>query len=178
MVGNDILIIMGKLVSITICILLAIYFYLKRRAAKREALQRAYAETLAKQERELFEKREKMKRGAVSVKIVHIENNNYQFQIINSGGVDVTNVEMKLLLGESADDPIIPSEYDTKLPIVKLARGNMVSIDAVQYAGCPTKYTILLKWVEPKGARVRDEVCIDLSDVVKQIDTPTQQPLI
>lgn len=162
MFHEEVLIKILQLLIITVVVLLAVYLVLKLRARKREALQREYAATLVQQELELLAKKEKMKKGAVSVKIVHQENNNYQFEITNSGGIDLRQVEMQLLLDDEDDNPINPSEYADKLPISRLKKGTVVNINATQYAGSPTKYNLVLRWIEPDGSKVEDELCINL----------------
>lgn len=132
---------------------------------KQRRIERECAAVLAKKEEDAKKKAFK-KKGELTVKLTHDpepENeHSFKFEIVNTGGIILRNIEMHLLLSETEDNPILVPEYNKKLPIQRLQVGESVAIHATQFAGSPTKYSILLRWSEPGGARVEDQMYVSV----------------
>ncbi|RUR10546.1 hypothetical protein [Legionella sp. km772] len=70
------------------------------------------------------------------------------------------NPRLYQLLDENQANPIVLSEFKKKFPITRLGVRKYVTLTTVQYATSPSVYNILLRWTEPDGSRVADQVYV------------------
>jgi len=70
---------------------------------------------------------------------------------------------MELLLEENQAQPFVLAEYNKKFPVRRLVAGNTVTLTTVQYATSPFVYNIILRWTEPDGSRVEDQIYVGVS---------------
>jgi hypothetical protein len=134
-----------------------------QRKLQREAndIQRATA-ALAKKQLEILESEEKIRNGA-SIKLDLIKSGNgYRFYLKNISNQNARNVNLKLVLGNERDDPIIKSEYKEKLPAPHLAPGSSISLIAALSMGSPTAYNAIVSWVNPDGTETSYETYTSL----------------
>lgn len=134
-----------------------------QRKLQKEAndLQRATSE-LARKQLEILRREEKgTSQARVSLSLVK-DGKTFRFRITNVGNADAKGVEMRLLLKDEKDSPIIPSEYNEKFPAKKLSPGNSITLIAALHLGSPTAYNAILKWTNPDGETVEDETYVAL----------------
>jgi hypothetical protein len=123
-----------------------------QRKLQREAndLQRATA-ALARKQLEILENEEKSKNRA-NIKLDLLRSGSgYRFRLENIGNQNARNVNLKLVLSNEKDDPIIKSEYKEKLPAPHLAPGSSISLIAALSLSSPTAYNAIVSWVNPDG---------------------------
>ncbi len=135
--------------------LLALY----RRREQKIFKARLLAAELALQDQEMSEKKKK-KKAELSVKLIHQGTDHYLLELLNSGNVILKNIEMDLLLDENQANPLVLAEYTKKFPIRRLVAGKSVTVTAVQYATSPTTYNVRVRWTEPDGSRVEDQLYV------------------
>ena len=134
-----------------------------QRKMQREAndLQRAMSE-LAKKQLEILLREEKGNNTARLSLALSLDGKTHRFRIANVSDVDAKDVEMELLTQKKEDNPLIPSEYAEKFPIKLLAPGASASLIAAIHLGSPSAYNALLKWSNPDGSRVEEEIYVAL----------------
>ena len=134
-----------------------------QRKLQKEAndLQRATSE-LAKKQLEILLREEKgTSQARLSLSLVK-DGKTFRFRITNVGDADARDVELRLLLKDEKDSPIIASEYNEKFPAKKLSPSSSVTLIAALHLGSPTAYNAVLKWTNPDGKLVEDETYVAL----------------
>ena len=125
-------------------------------------MQRATSK-LAEKQLEILEREDKTNIEArVKLDLVKESKGNYKFRLTNTSSQDAKNVNLKLLLNKSSDDPIIQSEYNEKLPAKTLSPGSSISLIAALHLGSPTAYNAVVSWVNPDGSEVSYETYASL----------------
>jgi hypothetical protein len=141
-----------------LAMLVSLVVWFGQRKMQREAndLQRATSE-LAKKQLEILLREEKgLNAARVSFDIFKY-GKSYRFRITNISDVDAKNVELKLLLKNPDDSPLIASDYNDKFPVPRLQPGCSVTLIAAIHMGSPTAYNALISWVNPDGNKVEEE---------------------
>lgn len=141
-------------------ILLTLYRIKEQKTFKKRLLA---AELALKEQENLSVKKNKKKRGEISLKLTHQDSDHYLLELSNSGDVILRNIEMELLLEENQAHPFVLAEYNKKFPVRRLVAGNAVTLTTVQYATSPSVYNISLRWTEPDGSRVEDQIYVGVS---------------
>lgn len=125
-------------------------------------MQRATS-LLAQKQLEMLEREDKEKVDArIKLDLVKEEKNNYRFRPTNISTQDARDVNLKLLLKNPSDDPIIRSEYQEKLPAKVIFPGSSVSLIAALHLGSPTAYNAVLSWVNPDSSESNYETYASL----------------
>lgn len=120
-------------------------------------LQRATSE-LAKKQLEMLHREDAGKNKArLSLDLVREGRTNFRFHIRNLGDAEATDVELELLV-DSKNNPIVQDEYDEKFPIKRLQPGSSVSLIAALHLGSPMAYNAKMRWTNPDGSRVEEEM--------------------
>lgn len=157
---NEIQLLCSIVVFIIVPILL---FCIFKKREYRTVQEREQAASLLKEEAELLEKQKRKNKASVAIKLMHVLGNKYTLELQNTGGIPLRNVEMELLLADGEDNPFLIPEFEKKFPINRLQVGTVVTLSVTQYASSPSVYNIRVRWTEPNGARVEDQVYVDVS---------------
>jgi len=131
---------------------LSVYAWRGQRRLQQEAinLQRATS-NLAEKQLELLMREEKGKNAARLALALFRDGKTFRFKVTNISDVDASNVELKLLLEDSTENPLIDSEYREKFPVKKLSPGTSVTLIAALHFGSPRAFNAELKWTNPDG---------------------------
>jgi hypothetical protein len=151
------------LIAACLALIVSLVTWSGQRKLQKEAndLQRAISE-LAKKQLEILLREEKGTfQARVALSLVK-DGKTFRFRITNVGTADAKDVEMRLLLKDEKDSPIISSEYNEKFPAKKLSPGNSITLIAALHIGSPTAYNAVLKWINPDGKAVEDETYVAL----------------
>lgn len=150
----------GILTLVIACIaaLISLVTWNGQRKLQREAndLQRATSELAKKQLEILLREDEEKTQARIALDLVK-DGKSFRFRISNISTVDAYDVEMKLLLDNPKDSPIIKSEYEQKMPAKKLSPGSAVTLIAALHLGSPTAFNARLKWRNPDGSITEDQ---------------------
>ncbi|MCI0736793.1 MAG: hypothetical protein L0Y50_11085 [Beijerinckiaceae bacterium] len=125
-------------------------------------LQRATSELAKKQLELLAREDETHNKARISLDLIKESRNSFRFVLTNIGKVDARNVNLKLLLDNPADSPLIASEVQSKLPAPKLSPGSSLSLIAALHMGSPLAYRAQLTWTNPDGTESADETFASL----------------
>jgi hypothetical protein len=77
----------------------------------------------------------------------------YKFIITNWGSASARDVIFELDLPEGAPSPIVPGDYDAKIPIPEFTPGSRVSLFAAITFGMGTAFPARWSWQNPNGTR-------------------------
>ena len=150
--------------SITVSCIAAfgtLYVWFGQRKLQREAndLQRATAE-LAKKQLELIALDQERRSKARLRLTLEQEGRDYYFLVTNIGEVPAQNVEVRLVLENPSDSPLIAEEYAEKFPVKRLPPGGSVSLIAALAFGSPSAYEAVLKWTNPDGSSAEEDAYV------------------
>lgn len=121
-------------------------------AAQQLDLEKITAELSKKQLEKIIESEEVALRASIEVELQHSGNDN-ELVIYNSGKAEAKNISIKIL-GDY--NPIISSDFESKIPIKSLKPGKMVSLIAVSEFGTPSSFDIEVTWENPNGEKHTD----------------------
>ena len=85
----------------------------------------------------------------------------YKFIITNVGKAVAKDIHFSLD-GRAGDNPLIPSEYAEKIPIPALHPGNSATLHASLHMQSAMRYTVCVRWKNPDGRQVSDEIFTSL----------------
>lgn len=150
------------IVILILIILPFVFLLLYRNKEKKIFEKRAQAAFLAKEEQERREKIKKKEKAGITITLKQEDTNYYTLELLNSGGVALKSVELDLLLEDKENSPISSAEYEKKFPIRMLKIGERVTLSAIDYTEGPITYNVLVKWTEPNGVRVKDQIYVSI----------------
>ena len=134
-------------------ILLAFFRRKEQKLFKKRLLA---AELALKEHETATDKKKNLKKSGITVTLTHQDSDHYLLELLR-------NIEMELLLEENQAHPFVLAEYNKKFPVSRLISGKAVTITTVQYATSPSVYNIRVHWTDPDGARVADQIYVEVS---------------
>jgi hypothetical protein len=130
-------------------------------AARQLELQ-AITAALAKRQLEAIDRKERAESKAdVTVDLVRVGRTDWRFVVSNRGGVPATEVNFTIA-ETSADNPLVRSECEQKLPFPKLEPGQSFTLHAAPHLRSAMQYPVRLTWRNPDGGSDQRDVHVAL----------------
>jgi len=141
---------------LAIIVSLVVWFGQRKLQKESNDLQRATSK-LAKKQLEILNRGPEQK-SKLRLDLIEHGRNGYKFYITNVSNVDALEVDLELILHNQNSNPLITSEVNEKLPMPKLSPGSKLSLMASLTLESPETFPAILKWKNPNGENVREQV--------------------
>lgn len=145
------------LVAILAIIVSVVSLVRTRRIQDKQMEFQKLAATLSSKQLEIIEKENAAR---INVRLER-DRGGEHFSIVNEGKAVARDIHIALD-GTSNDNPFIVNDYTEKIPIKSLHPGNSVRVLAGLDMQSARQYTILVRWTNPDGRQVSDEVLVSI----------------
>ena len=129
-------------------------------AAKQLELQHATAE-LSRKQLELIEQEEEVRSKACVDVELEKNGSDYWFVITNHGDSEARNIGF-YLDGDENYNPLVPSEYEQKIPISSLKPGKSVTLIAAITFSSPKQFEAFVRWINLDGSQSKESYLISI----------------
>ncbi len=147
------------LISLLAVVVATVSLVRTRRIAEQQLELEHITAELSRKQLEIINAEEK------ALKIAHIDvelegyGNEYKFVISNHGGVEANDVNFHI---EGEDNPLIPNEYEQRIPIKSLKPGKSVKLIASFTLNSPREYNTFVRWLNPDGSQGKEEYYVSV----------------
>ncbi|MDM0025913.1 hypothetical protein [Variovorax saccharolyticus] len=152
-----------SLVVACIAVIMSLVAWTGQRKLQREAndMQRATSKLAEKQLEMLLREEEGRGKARLSADLFK-DGKTHRLRIRNYSAVVARNINVEILVDDPRDDPLIDSEKLSKLPWPSLAPEAEFAMIAALTLSRPTAFNVLLRWTNPDGAAVEEQVFVAL----------------
>jgi hypothetical protein len=130
---------------------------------RRESKQlQATASELSKKQAEMLTREEEIKSKArLSLSIIK-DMDVYRFRIENVSNADAKDVDIKFMVEDPNDNPVVQSDYEGKFPVPVLTPKGSITFVAKLNMDKPMVYNAVLTWTNPDGSKIEEKMAVSM----------------